>query len=111
MKKHSNKFIRFFQVFLGTVVFTLLSFCTSLKASSTFTQDFLSTCYTTSDFTENPAEYTVLRTEFVYKNTSSTVQDILVLQNKTKKVLVLREFRGKANAVCVLSVFTNKKRT
>lgn len=110
MKKHSNTFIRFFQIFIATVVFSILTFCSSLKASPTFTQDFLSNCYLSADFIQNTKDYTVLRREFLYKNETSTVYDVLIVENKTKRVLAVREFSNRVSALCVLSEFTFKNK-
>ena len=108
MKKHNKSIVRFFQILFASVVFSALTFCTSLKAQESFTQDFPSTCMSIKDLSKKIGEYTVLQHELIFKDTENTVHDILIGVNKTKTVLVVRELSGEVNVACVLSEFKYK---
>lgn len=110
MKKHDKSIVRFFQILFASVVFSALTFCTSLKAQESFDQEFKAKCYRTEEFIARLGDYTAFNTELLYKDKESAVYDVLIGVNKTKAVIVAREFTGKYNVTCVLSTFLVKNK-
>jgi len=110
MKKHSNSFIRFFQILIASLMFSLLTFCTSLKAQESFTQNFPSTCYDIGVLIEKIGDYTVLQSELMYADKDYSIYDAMIAVKSSKKVLIVREVKGKVNFACLISEFRQKKR-
>lgn len=110
MKKHNNKLIRFFQILIASLMFSLLTFCSSLKAQESFTQNFPSTCYDVDVLMTKIGDYTVLQSELMYADKEYSIFDVMIAVKSSKKVLIVREVKGKVNFACLISEFTQKKR-
>lgn len=106
MKKHNNTVVRFFQILTASIVFSLLTFCSSLKAEESFSQDFPSRCFKTDYLIKQIGEYTILQHEEIYRDGDNVAHDILIGVNKNKKVMLIRQIKGKISIACIISEFT-----
>lgn len=75
-----------------------------------FKYNFTSTCFDASVFSEIMKDYTVIHSEVLYIDNEISIYDFIVLAINTKRLMVIREVKGKSSFICVISDFSKKIR-
>lgn len=105
-KVYTSGLLKYLKVFIAL---QLLVISTTALPQKTFKYNFTSNCFD-AVIHDLSQEYNILYSELMYIDNELSIFDFIVLSKSNKRLLIVREVKGKTNFVCVLSDFSHKTR-